>query len=296
MSKLPTFAEFATEFLRCHVDVHCKPSKVRGPRAILKQYLLPTFGHLRLDEIGHREVVAWQAELLTPKPGKRGVINCLSRKRVTNLSSVLRRCLKFAVEQELLGRAPRVPHLRFTYPEIESFTPAEAERLLEAAPAKWRTMILMALRSGLRVGELRALQWADLDLKRGTVDVRRAIDDKGNVGTPKSGKARTVPLAADLVTALQAHPRTSEWVFGDRPPVTRASLKWPLWQACDSAGLERCGWHKLRHTFATTLIARNANVRVVQRLLGHSTVLMTERYTVPHQETLTAAIGLLASG
>ena len=83
----------------------------------------------------------------------------------------------------------------------------EAERLLKAADGEWRTMIIVALRTGLRFGELIGLRWQDVDLVAGRIMVRQNIV-KGIVGTPKSGHAREIPLGDDVLKALKSHPRT----------------------------------------------------------------------------------------
>jgi len=110
-------------------------------------------------------------------------------------------------------------------------------------------MFTLAVRTGLRIGELRALRWDDVDLVAGRLVVRRTVW-RGHVGTPKSGRNREMPLSDDALKGLksQRHLR-AELVFcaeGGRE-LQENECKWPLWRACKRASLRRVGSHALRH-------------------------------------------------
>ena len=153
-------------------------------------------------------------------------------------------------------------------------------------------MILVALRTGLRLGELMALQWKDVDLQRAQLRVRRSVTD-GIIGTPKSGKARDLPLTPSVVRALRKHRhRQGPWVFcqEDGTLLTDGQCKCPLYRAYDRAGIKRQGWHVLRHSFASHLVMRGVALKVVQELLGHSTIEMTMRYAHLSPSTLQQAV------
>jgi integrase len=141
-------------------------------------------------------------------------------------------------------------------------------------------MILIALRTGLRQGELLALRWEDVDLKTGILRVRQSVT-RGHVTEPKSGRGRDVPLSDDALSAFkeQRHLR-GPLVFCDDEGkmLVKTECKWPLWRACQRAGLRRIGWHVLRHSFASHLAMRGVPLKVVRELLGHATMDMTMRY------------------
>jgi integrase len=142
-------------------------------------------------------------------------------------------------------------------------------------------MILLALKAGLRQGELLALRWEDVDLVAGKLRIARSVT-RGVVTTPKSGKGREVPLSDAAVRALKSHRHLrGELVFcdGAGEMFTKGLCKWPLRRACKRAGLRHVGWHVLRHTFASHLVMRNVPLKAVQELLGHATIEMTMRYT-----------------
>ena len=141
-------------------------------------------------------------------------------------------------------------------------------------------MMVVAIKTGLRQGELLGLQWDDVDLVAGRLVVRRAVS-RGRLSTPKSGKSREVPLSPNAVLALKQHRHLrGEFVFcnPDGSRLTKGRCKWPLWRVCKRAGLRRIGWHFLRHTFASHLVMNGEPLKAVQELLGHSTISMTEQY------------------
>jgi integrase len=111
---------------------------------------------------------------------------------------------------------------------------------------EWRTMVLLALRTGMRMGELIALRWQDVDLVAGKVTVKQNAV-KGRLGTPKSGKAREIALSNDTIAALKSHRHLcGPLVFCtmDGRMLKYTELRHPLWRACRKAGLRSVQWPK----------------------------------------------------
>jgi integrase len=158
----------------------------------------------------------------------------------------------------------------------------------------------VAVTSGLRIGELLALRWTDVDLEQGVMRVSRTISRaKGGprFTTPKNGKGRPVTLTREAVEALRSHRKGQNevrlklgtlWadnglIFASetgkpltRDFVDRRSLK-PLLKR---AGLPKKRLHDLRHTCATLLLGQGVHPTLVQKLLGHASVVMTlNRYS-----------------
>lgn len=271
----PTFRELAQEVMVLHASPHNKRSEVATKRSILDHHLLPHFGDTKVDAIDVRAIAVYRAEKLA---GERP----LKAKTVNNHLTVLHKCLSLAVDWKYIARAPKAGFLKVPKPEIVFLSFEEVPRVLEATEGTaWRTMVLLALRAGLRQGEILALEWEDVDLARGVLHVHRSVWC-GELGTTKGGRARDVPIGDELRAALRDLPsrRAGRLVFpgdGDKH-LTKNACKWPLWSACRRAGVRRLGWHKLRHTFASHLVMRGASLKVVQELLGHATIEMTMRY------------------
>jgi integrase len=158
----------------------------------------------------------------------------------------------------------------------------KAQRLIDGADEAWRPMITVAIKTGLRLGELLALRWReDVDLVKGQLRVRRSVT-RGVVTTPKSGKPREVALGDEAIAALRnARHLKGPLVFcgDDGRMLGKNDCRRPLWSAIRKAGLRQIGWHILRHTFASHLVMRGASLKAMQELLGHATIEMTMRYS-----------------
>jgi len=288
--EVPTLRKFACEFMEGYVAAQNKPSVAKGKEQVFRLHLLPAFGHKRLDQIGSRDVDRFMGQKL--KTG-------LSPKTVNNMVSVLRKTLTVAVDWGLIEHVPRIRWLKAPDVEVEFLDFDEAERLLESAKAHhsdYYAMIFVALRTGLRQGELLALQWGDVDLDAGRLVVRSSRW-RGHEGTPKNGRTRKLPLSPETVAVLKAHRHLrGDYVFcaDDGAPLDENKCRRPLYASVHRAGIARraprspnknlgdcapgIGWHTLRHTFASHLVMRNVPLKAVQELLGHSTIEMTMRY------------------
>lgn len=188
-------------------------------------------------------------------------------------------------------RLPRPEH-RVRYLEED-----EAENLLEKARNQdygilLHSFILLALNTGCRKNEMLNLRWDDISERRSTITLRAEMT--------KSRKRRVIPLNTRAKEALQAmrdwqekHKITSEWVF------TRFDGQRFKWinrlfdRAKDKAGITDFRIHDLRHTFASWLVMHGVDLIKVRDLLGHSTVVMTERYAHLAPDRLHGAVALL---
>lgn len=284
--EVATLKAFGDEFVETYSVANNKVSEVTAKRSILAIHLVPAFGHLRLDEITARHVEAFKAK-------KRA--DGLSPKTVNNALAVLSKMLRTAKKWGIIEAMPEFENLKLPEPEFRFLSFGEAERLVAATEDAWQSLVLLALRTGLRMGELRALRWMDLDLVNGRVMVRQAVW-RHTVGTPKSGKSGEVPLSEETVSALKASRHLKGELVFCRPDGTMLSLenmRWILWRACNCIKLPRMGWHVLRHTFASHLVMRGAPLKAVQELLEHSDMKMTMRYAHLSPDARRDAVSLL---
>ncbi|MCX4239752.1 tyrosine-type recombinase/integrase [Paraliomyxa miuraensis] len=281
-----TFASFAGFFIDTYATTNNRPSTVREKRRALGRGLLDELGRLRLDQISARHVEGFKA-----RRKKDGV----APKTINEELAILSKILGYAEEiGELTTQPPKIRRLKAQKPAFDFLDFKEGNRLLQAAaraPQPWCAMIPTAMLTGLRLGELRALRWDDVDLVAARLHVRQAADDVNVLHPPKSGQSRVVDLprkAVELLGAHQQHAR-GELVFSreDGSMLQRwecesktkaAKHDHALAKACRAAGLRRIGWHALRHTYASHLVMSGAGLLEVKELLGHASLEMTMRY------------------
>jgi len=210
----------------------------------------------------------------------------LSPKTVLNAMVVLKEMFKHAVQWGYLDANPAqyAERPRAEDQEMQILTPPEIRRLLDAAHEPVRTLLLCAVLTGMRRGELLGLRWEDIDLEGHRIFVRRALW-RGKFVTPKSRRSRrTIDLAPTLRAALAKIPSRFQGglVFcspNGEPinPDTFAQRDWA--RALRRAELRRIRFHDLRHTYASLLIAQGAHPKYIQAQLGHASIQTTlDRY------------------
>jgi len=181
-------------------------------------------------------------------------------------------------------------------------TPDEIGKLAQTLDEPARTIFLMGVLTGLRIGELLGLQVQDVDIAQALVSIRRDVYC-GHVGPPKTtGSERQVPLAACLIPVLKHWLRMrrggSDWFFpsaAGTPLRDRNLLRRHVWPACGRLSLPRFSWHSLRHTFSTYNGNSGVALPVLQALLGHASPETTMIYTHPLENVKRQAVENLAS-
>lgn len=277
---VPTLEAFAAEFLSVYVANNNKLSEAQTKEAILRVHLLPALGALPLDAIDVRTVETYKAR---KKAGDAAAgEKPLSLKTVNNHLTVLGKVLVVARDWGLIERAPKMLHFKLAAPAFDFLTFAESAALVAAAPVGlWRAMVLVAVRTGLRLGELLALRWVDVLWEQRRLMVTQSMT-RQRIGTPKSGKKREVPLSPDALAALRAWQAASPgpYVFSETSGewTTKGTAAYALERIVRESGLRHLGWHVLRHTFASQLAMRGASLKAIQEMMGHSTIEMTLRY------------------
>ena len=281
------FRDFAWIWFNDYALPNNKFSEQRAKRGVLRTHLVPFFGRIPIGSITTHHVEQFKALQM-----KNGASNSSIRNRLT----VLRKCLVCAHEWlDLEARLPKVRLPRATSFRTEYLSGDECETLLAAAEGQLYEMILTTLRTGMRQGEIKGLQWPSIDWQNRSVvvqhsrcDVRKVLD------TPKNGRTRHIPLDTDVLALLHRRKQPSGYVFLDNGrPFYSMRLNNLLAGVCQKAGLRRVTWHVLRHTFATNVAMRGVPLQIVQHLLGHSSVKTTERYAHVAPSMMRVAIDLL---
>jgi integrase len=283
-----TFQAFAQEWLETYAKPNNKPSTYRAKEMILRLHLTPRFGDTSLENIGNQSIEQLKAIEL-----HRGT----STKTLNNILSVLRTMLNCAVEWGQLKQAPRIVWSKVPPQKFDFLSQEEIDSLLVAAKGShWYPMLLCALRTGMRLGELSGLDWEDVDLNKRMITIRKSYVE-GKLVSPKSNRIRHIPIANDLGVVLAGLRKSGGLVFlrSSGAPVSTAHAWTQLRIVCKRAGLRKIGWHTLRHTFASHLVMKGVPIRAVQMLMGHSTIQMTERYSHLSPSSLSDAIAMLES-
>ena len=282
------FDRFAWEWFDIYVKNNNKISEINGKRSTLRTHLVPFFGSTSLDSI-----TGFQIEKYKTKKLKEG----LSKKTVNNHLTVLSKCLRSAQEWFDMVRILRISKMKTPPSKFTFFTEEESRHLLKYS-GDWHKMVFVALKTGLRLGELRGLMWKDINWETRTLSVRRSIF-RNHIVPPKSNKDRHLPLTDELFSLLYdvkkqkgyvfTYPDSGKFLEENRP--RRALIK-----IYEQAGLKTAGWHALRHTFASHLTMAGAPLKAVQELLGHANIQTTMRYVHLSPSTLKDAMDLLDSG
>jgi len=281
-----TFEKFAWRWYDQYVKTNNKPSEQYAKENILRSNLIPFFGPMRINEITAERIQQFAAKQKVTK---------ISPKTINNRLTVLGKCLKCANEW-LEIPLPRIKLLKAQPPRTDYLTPEDCKLLLDHADGQLRTMLILALRSGMRQGEIRGLQWTSIDWQNRIITVRHSWDDTSHsLGSPKNNRERHIPLDQELFKLLGSIKQKTGFVFLSpyRKPYTRNRFIDDLAKICKKAGIRKIGWHALRHTFATQLVMRGAPLTAVKELLGHSSITTTMRYAHTAPSTLRAAIDLL---
>jgi len=277
--------------------VDWKPTAYRGYEQILRVHLVPAFGTRSLRSISSEDVQSYKA-------AKSDGPEALSPKTVNNHLGVLSSLFEDAVKWRYAAANPvrQVKPCRSdrTALDFDYWTAEESERFLAAIAEhrpRWRAFFLTALRTGLRLGELAALRWEEVDLTRGLVNVRRSYSH-GVETKPKACKSRSVPMSAQLLLALKEHrlaagARERVFVSEDDGLLDSNRVKHAFWAGIKASGVKRIRVHDLRHSFASQLVIAGQSLFKVQALLGHQDPKMTQRYAHLSPETQADAVMVL---
>jgi integrase len=237
---------------------------------------------MRLEDVTTEQLERWRTTLTAS--------NRTVAKYLVILHGIFRRAMK--VWGLPLNPAAAVERPRYRVSDdVDAFSPEEVWALVRAAGSEPdAAMYLTAAFTGLRMGELLALQWRDIDYPGDAIRVRRSYNVHGGVGSPKSGKVRAVPMVPDVAQRVaklagrEFFAEPDDLVFcGDLGGFQDASsVRIRYRSALARAGLRQLRFHDLRHTFGT-LAVRRAEVPAVQAWMGHSDIQTTMRY-VHHRD------------
>lgn len=265
----------------------------RNTQIALEAHIVPTFGEKLVSEVKTREIREWHEKLAATPARKRvskgkkqafqnkpkGADAIRARKSSANrMLTILKAVLNKAYHDELVADNTawkRVkPFENADEPVIRFLSEEESLRLINACPPDFRSLVKAALFTGARYGELAGLKVEDVSIDTGKVFIRPS----------KSGKGRHIPLSSEgldffknlvvgKIRGMNVFLRANGTVWG------RDYQHRPLKSACEIAQISPAiGFHELRHTYASLLAQRGADLLTISKLLGHADTRITSRH------------------
>lgn len=288
-----TFDEFVGQWFKEKVCVRLSDSTKTGYERVLRKHLMPMFSMMRL-----RDIRVDHAHKLVAKLKNAGH----APKGINNILGVLLTIMNDAVEWQCLARNPlfryrpvKEPELHFDYwtaPEIRQFLNAS-----NSDPLHY--LYVVALNTGMRRGEICALKWDRVDFIRNQIIVSRTLGRYGLSETTKTGRKRYVPISPVVRNVLEKllREQKSEFVFCDKEGINvDAHHLYRYFQNSQKrAGFSKViRFHDLRHTFASHFMMNGGNIYDLQKILGHTTLEMTQRYAHMSPAHLAEAIQIVS--
>lgn len=279
-----------TELYEIWINTFCKnvikDYTVQGYAQRFRIYILPELGKLKLSEIS--TVICQQFLINLYNDGrergrsKKG--NGLSYGTVKGIQRTLSVCMQKAVDEELINKNPcsKVKLPNAEKPEMKTLKKEELTAFLEEAKkSDCYEFYYLELTTGLRLGEICALSWDDLDIENKTITVNKNVQRVNGeivINTPKTKSSiRTIKLCDECVNLLVAlrkrQPNDAKYMFPS--PLTgemkdTAAVTRRLHRIQDRAGLPRIRFHDLRHSFATLSLEQGVDIKTVSHMLGHT--------------------------
>ena len=262
-----------------------RPNTLRSYEQFIRCYIKPYLGDKIVSRVTRMDIQKLYRKLKHegrvhghPEHGHE-----LSDTMVLRIHAMLHQCLKDAEAAHVVARNPTdgavVP--KASYKPKQILTKEQMDTFLAAVDRNeiWRDFFYTELTTGLRRGELLALQWDDLDFKTGTLTVNKQVYEvKGRlqVSIPKTrASIRRLVLPPGVVEVLRQYRETvdSRWMFPspvkEDMPMTPGAVRRRLQIILERAGCKRIRFHDLRHTFATLSLENGMDVKTLSAMLGH---------------------------
>ena len=286
-----------------------KPSSYIRYKGLLDTHLLPSLGTCPISKLTVQTISAFlQDKLCRGRLDKKGG---LSAKTIADILCLIKSAVKMALRDFNLPQAaailtmrPPMP-VRTHKPEIlnENECISLSKEIIRQ-PTSEMAAILFCLNTGLRLGEVCALRWTDIDYEAKMLTISQTVQRVTQEGksllllqSPKTeaGK-RTIPLTAEIILMLQNRQQKhcKEYVFGSNKPLEPRTLQYRFAALLQKCNIRKRNFHTLRHTFASRFVALGGDVKSLSEILGHSNVRTTmQLYVHPSLEQKRADMELV---
>ena len=277
IEKIKTVSDLSIYWLLSYAKERKAASSIKRDHGMLKNYILPIYGKRKPKALKASEVEAWLGTLV----GNKG----LSKKSANDVLILFNKIMNDAVRWDIILSNPlmKVSRFKTEQKEFDFWKQHEAKIFLgkhlgNKTPARIYYPVAIALYTGMRRGEVQALSWKDINERSGLITVKRSycrVSKK--MKETKSRKIRYVPICSSFNSFLdrlkdRSHselvvPFFNSDYFGKEFRRLSRELKLPIIR-----------FHDLRHTFASNFLMGGGNIYDLQKILGHSTIQVTERY------------------
>jgi integrase len=297
-----TVGEWVNRWLDEYMKAHVRPKTWSTYKDMARLHIIPEIGSIPLRQLQTNDLQRLYNNKL--ENGRLDGKGGLSSRAVHMIHQIIHGALQQAAKEQVVFRnvseAVVLPKLR--YKEIQPLTSEQVSRFLETAKeSRLYAAFLLELGTGLRRGELLALKWEDVDLKKGTAQVKQSLSRVRVNGTTKTAllfqepktkqSKRVVPIPHEALKELKVHKarqNEEKLFFGqayqdnglvfateDGKPLDPDNFAKRYGTILKKAGLPHVSFHNLRHTYASLLLEAGEHPKVVQEILGHTKISTT---------------------
>ncbi len=276
-----TFENMANRYMQDCADRKAPGTQERDNTSL--RHLLPVFGNMYLSQIAPAQIAGYKVQ--RENEGA-------SPKSINHELGFCKHAFNIAIrEWEWVRDNPfmKVSAEKLPQPRVRYLTTEEFEKLYQTCNERLKPIVLLAVQSGMRQGNVLSLKWQDVDLGRGIITLEHTKNGE-RLGLPMNETVQGLLSGLNKVRHIN-----SDFVFHDKAGnrLTRQAILHSFKRACRKAGIQDFRFHDLRHTFASWLVQNGVDLYRVQRLLGHKTGEMTRRYAHLAPDNLRTAVRVL---